>query len=61
MNDCDPACVSGTFRRRTGRMVLTEPRVCVKLNAYAFMSGKVVFDKPFKGRTINDIYPGCPF
>lgn len=60
MNDCDPGCVVGTFHRRTGRIVLSDSRACEELNAYVFISGKVVFDKPFEGRRFNKIYPGCP-
>ena len=61
MNDCDPGCAARTFHRRTGRILLSDPRVCEELNAYAFMSGTVVFDEPFQGRTFDAIDPGCPF
>lgn len=59
-NDCDPACVVGTLHRRVGRIVLREPQFCKSLDRRVFMSGRVIFDRPFKGDRGNPIGPGCP-
>ena len=59
-NDCGPGCTAGQFHRRSGRIVLTGSRICEELDAYVFISGTVIFDRPFENRRSQRIYPGCP-
>lgn len=60
VNDCNPACVVGHMRRRHGDIMLEERRFCKELQKYVFMSGRVVYDRPFEDRFRTPIYPRCP-
>lgn len=40
--------------------MLREPGSCEGLDGLVFMSGRVVYERPFEGRSSESIYPGCP-
>ena len=60
INDCKPACVSGTLRHRRATVTLRHRRWCPRFDAFVFKLAKIRLRRPVNGRRNYRYTLMCP-